>query len=130
MDPEILASCISFYNIDKDIFMSIGANIGTTSIGPCLATNSRLICVEASKKNASLLNKNLYKNRIKAWSLNCAVTSKKNQMKIAFWNYIYLLVILVLVHLTPNIPNHMLQLLSKLKMSMLQQLIIALLFAI
>jgi len=84
MDPEILASCISFYNADKDIFMDIGANIGTTSIGPCLATNSRLICIEASKKNASLLNKNIYKNRIKAWSLNCAVTSKKKSDENSF----------------------------------------------
>tara|TARA_B100000161_G_C33533871_1_gene407400 strand:+ start:525 stop:1526 length:1002 start_codon:yes stop_codon:yes gene_type:complete len=84
MDPEILATCISFYNSDKDIFMDIGANIGSTSIGPCLATNSRLICIEASKKNSSLLNKNIYKNKIKAWSLNCAVTSKKKSDKNRF----------------------------------------------
>lgn len=84
MDPEILASCISFYHSDKDIFMDIGANIGSTSIGPCLMTNSRLICIEASKKNASLLNKNIYRNGIKAWSLNCAVTSKKKSDENSF----------------------------------------------
>ena len=86
-NPEILATCISFRNSFKDIYMDIGANIGTTSIGPCLATNSRLICIEASKKNSSLLNKNIFKNGIKAWSLNCAVTDNKKFKENSFVNF-------------------------------------------
>jgi len=50
MNPEILAACSSFRESDKDIFMDVGANVGTTCIGVSLATKSRLICIEASKK--------------------------------------------------------------------------------
>lgn len=76
MNPEILAACSFLRESDKDIFMDVGANVGTTCVGASIATKSRLICIEASKKNISLLNHNIHMNGVEAWVLNCAVTDK------------------------------------------------------
>ncbi len=78
---------------EDDIFLDIGANVGSVSIPIAMETNCDVIAVEANPMNSSLFLRNLVLNPIKASLHACAVVDPETHSKHSY------------IEIFPNVGN-------------------------